>query len=61
MYSKDENTSNPKISFSYSKFYLPTQDYNSSSEFLWFKNVDVEQRTRVKYISLTHSNSFFFT
>ena len=59
MYSKDENTSKPKISFSYSKAYLPTQDYNSSGEFLWFKSVDVEQRTRVKYLSLTHGNSIF--
>lgn len=42
------------LSFSYAQINSPDQAYNSSDEYLWFNGVNVEERDRVKYISLIH-------
>ncbi|CAF0843279.1 unnamed protein product [Brachionus calyciflorus] len=40
------------IEFSDSKVFHPIVNYDAKKEFLWFKNINVESRDRVKYISL---------
>jgi len=41
------------MSFSYSKPFLPGKSFNYfAHEYLWFKNVNVEIRSRVKYLNL---------
>ena len=43
---------NHEIAFSYSKSHFPSKPYNSSGEYLWFREINIEERARVKHISL---------
>jgi hypothetical protein len=52
--STDENSHDHSLAFSYSESHSPAISYNSSGEFLWFSEVDVEERARVKSVSLIH-------
>jgi hypothetical protein len=40
-----------ELLYSYSNINYPHKKYDSNSEFLWFKNVYVEARERVKFLS----------
>jgi hypothetical protein len=49
------------IFYTNSKVFLPPLElnYNSSGEYLWYKQVNVEPRARVKYMSLSFGRFFF--
>ncbi len=53
--STNETISEYNLAFSYSKSHSPVSAYNSSGEFFWFSEIDVEERARVKSLSLIHS------
>ena len=54
MQAREIENGNLAISVTNSKIYYPTGRYNSSGEYLWFNNISVEPRERVKYMSLRY-------
>ena len=49
---QDKENTKFEILFSSSTIYMPPAIHDSSREYLWFRNIDVETRDRVKFINL---------
>lgn len=54
MSSKEEGNASFQLKFTNSKIFFPGRHFNHFKEYLWFRNVHVESRDRVSYMSLLH-------